>query len=65
MLLISLSDPLPTNGILSARSNKPELHNFIGAKSEDGTQVALSHAYTNVAVIFADLVGMYSILLSF
>lgn len=41
------------------RSNQPELYNFLGARHSDGTQVALSHAYSNVAVVFADLVGIY------
>jgi hypothetical protein len=42
----------------SSMRTQPDLVNVLNLQGADGVQVALSHAYKNVAVIFADIVGM-------
>jgi hypothetical protein len=44
---------------LNTPNHQPELRFFLsGAQHSDGSRIALSHAYPNVSVIFADIVGM-------
>ena len=57
-LVTALGKLIRTSSVTTSLRSQPELVNVLNIQHSDGSQIALSHQYNNVTVIFADIVGM-------